>query len=268
MAESNRYSAMYSLIERLLIKYGVMRQARAVWDVVYLYTNKKRNRDNALRGLLRPFIPESGLVFDVGANIGNYSDLFLTMGARVVAFEPNPTLVRRLNKRFGHNRNITVEPVALGDGAYSTFMYSCESHGLSSLSDKHVREAKQIFHTYNWKPNVLVRVKLLSDYIKQYGVPDFVKIDVEGYELNVLQGMNMAVPALSFEFLRCDPYTTTQCLSVLDSLGDYEYRYTIGLEPDMQYLCDWTSSSEIMTFIANQDNYEFGDIWARTKRQK
>ena len=54
-----------------------------------------------MRRFYRPFVPAGGLAFDIGAHTGNRLHAFLALGARVVAVEPQPELVARLERRFG-----------------------------------------------------------------------------------------------------------------------------------------------------------------------
>jgi len=55
-----------------------------------------------------------------------------------------------------------------------------------------------------------------------------VKIDVEGYELEVLLGLSQAIPALSFEYLPEATAAAVECIEALEQLGRYEYNHSRG----------------------------------------
>src|SRR5208282_6434050 len=81
------------------------------------------------------FMSRGDLVFDVGANVGEYSDLFLALGARVVAVEPNPACCKRL-KMVANRGSLVIENCAVGDAEGNASMHICSEHGLSTLSNE------------------------------------------------------------------------------------------------------------------------------------
>jgi FkbM family methyltransferase len=161
---------------------------------------KARVRRRQALGFYRQFIPPGGLCFDVGANLGDRTDLFLTLGARIVAVEPQPACANTLRQRFGTRIELiqAVLGPACGDAALMVASY----HTLSSLSPEWVEavQASGRFAEFTWDEQLTVPMLTLDELISRYRVPDFCKIDVEGYELEVLRGLGQPVPALSFEF--------------------------------------------------------------------
>jgi hypothetical protein len=68
----------------------------------------------------------------------------------------------------------------------------------------------------------------LDQLIERYGLPSFCKLDVEGSEAEALQGLSVALPGLSFEFVPAAVELALGCLDRLASLGRYEFNYTMG----------------------------------------
>src|SRR5439155_7684012 len=64
--------------------------------------------DEAMRGFYSAFVGPNDLVFDVGANVGNRTKVFLRLGSRVVAVEPQPACVSLLAEAFGREPRLTV----------------------------------------------------------------------------------------------------------------------------------------------------------------
>jgi FkbM family methyltransferase len=150
--------------------------------------------------LYRPFVPRGGLVFDIGANIGERTSIFLALGARIVAVEPQSDCSARLRQRFGET--IAIEQAAVGAEEGTADLLIASAHTISSLSPEWVAGVQESgrFSEHRWDEKVTVPVTTLDALIVRYGTPDFTKIDVEGYELAVLRGLSQPLPALSFEF--------------------------------------------------------------------
>lgn len=190
-------------------------------------------RGAQLRRFYRRFVPSGGLAFDVGAHAGNRVDAFRRLGARVVAIEPQPDFVRQLRRRFGRDAGVVLEPLALGRAAgQARLLESLRHPSVSTLSADFVARAgaAESFRGVRWAAGPLVAVDTLQALIARHGRPDFVKIDVEGHELQVLLGLEQPLPALSFEFLPSVLDLALACIERLEALaGPGRYRYAVSL---------------------------------------
>jgi hypothetical protein len=88
-----------------------------------------------------------------------------------------------------------------------------------------------------------VPVSTLDAAIAQFGLPAFLKVDVEGAEPEVLGGLTRSLPAMSFEFAREVLNHVSACLDRLGTLGSYRFSFSCGesliLEP-------WTTPSALI----------------------
>jgi FkbM family methyltransferase len=193
-----------------------------------------------LRRFYRRFVPDGGLAFDVGAHAGNRVAAFRQLGARVVALEPQADFVWLLQRRFGRNAGVTVLPQALGSSPGEMRLHISElTPTVSTLSTHFVQEAMVApsFRGVRWEEGPLVTVTTLDALIAAHGVPDFVKIDVEGFELEVLRGLSQALPALSFEFVPAVVDVALGCIERLEALaGPGRYRYAVSLGEQQRLL--------------------------------
>ena len=141
--------------------------------------------------LYRVLLPARSLCFDVGANGGLRTEALLRAGHRVVAFEPQPECVRELKARCGRSSALTIVQAAAGEAGAVATLYQRAQSGQSGL-------------VANWEGTILGRfdvpVITLDMAIAKYGVPHYCKIDVEGYELQVLMGLTSPVPLVSIEY--------------------------------------------------------------------
>jgi|HubBroStandDraft_6_1064221.scaffolds.fasta_scaffold03294_8 FkbM family methyltransferase len=198
------------------------------------------------------FVGPGDLVFDVGANIGTYSKMFLSLGATVVAVEPTPSLIKDLQRI----PRLKVEGCALGD---ADGVLPLSVSNLNLLNSLVPGWEKQIAGTHDGQV-VNVPVTTLDALIAKYGVPDFIKIDVEGYESKVLSGLSKLPKYLSFEFHAAEIEAAIACVKRLQGC---QFNYCFG-EPGQLALREWVTEKEICDLLRSlpRDWQQFGDIFA------
>lgn len=214
----------------------------------------------------RDFLSQGSLCFDIGAHTGDKTKVFLRCGARVVAVEPLPDCVDRLARRFGGDEVVLV-PEAIGREPGSATLHIGENRTMSTLStdwiDK-VREGR-LKHR-SWPQSVDVSVTTLDDLIERFGVPDFVKIDVEGFEIEVLAGLSRAIPALCFEFTPEDIASAQRCIDRLAELGPYVFNFSYHAPLALE-LVDWEPperfGAQLEQLSYDHGNRRWGDVFAR-----
>jgi FkbM family methyltransferase len=164
------------------------------------------------------YLKPGDLVFDIGANVGLRTAVFLEMGLRVVAVEPQPWCLAQIDELA-----VRIEAAAGAVAGMQTMICSRTQDYLSTLNHA-MRELQPASDDY--PDRLAVAVVTLDSLIAEYGVPAFTKIDVEGYEDQVLQGLSSPLRALSFEVHPFDPGKTDACLARLAALGDYALSYS------------------------------------------
>jgi FkbM family methyltransferase len=199
----------FTEIKRLSIRFGFYRPTR--WLSRRLRPSRQTSFDNDV-SFYRDLLPAGGLAFDVGANIGEKSEALLAAGLRVVAFEPNPDVIPELLSRCQPSPNWTLIQVALSKNPGIASFYARTSHESSGFIPDWGGSPAHLYH---------VPVLNLDLAIAHFGVPDFCKIDVEGWELEVLSGLTQKPTILSFEFhlTEANIAQTKLCLDFLRQLG-------------------------------------------------
>lgn len=210
-------------------------------------------------------IKRGDLCFDIGANVGDKTKLFLQLGAIVVAIEPQECCWRVLKRRF-QNDNVSVEAVALADKEGSMTLFIDRSHTLATISQEWIRSVRQSgrFSNHNWAGKLSVRTATLDNLIKKYGKPVFCKIDVEGAEFEVLQGLSQPISIISIEFVSERIGPSIQCIDCLSRLGKAEFNYYLGGSMSFA-LPAWIDSSQIKSILTNMDKKidNYGELYIR-----
>jgi FkbM family methyltransferase len=222
----------------------------------------------------RQFVPDKALVFDVGANVGLYTEIFLSLGARVIAIEPNPACAETLEKIRPRNR-VVVERVAVGSKESELPLFLCDDSSThSTLSREWIGVAKDLprLAEKTWGRSINVHMTTLSKLMEKHGCPSFLKIDVEGFEVEALKGFSVLPPFLSFEFISEMMDSTLQCIELLRGRPNVEFNVLIN-QPRLRYqefkfiLKDWVSSDAIINELHAQGVKQaatYGEIFVRS----
>jgi membrane glycosyltransferase len=241
-----------------------MRAARGVLRSLRIYYGS-RQRHAAMDRLYGGFIEPGDLVFDIGAHVGDRIAAFRRLGARVVAVEPQPLLVKTLKLLYGRDRSVVIEPVAVGrDQGELVLKLNLDNPTVSTASDAFIRAARRApgWQGEQWIDRIAVPMTTLDALIARHGMPAFVKIDVEGYEAEALAGLRDPVAALSFEFTTIQREVALVCLERCAALGYARFNAAIGEEQIFAF-AEWRSREEIAAWIrALPPAANSGDIYA------
>lgn len=163
---------------------GVLRSLRIYYG--------DRSRRAAMDALYARFVTPDDLVFDIGAHVGDRVAAFRRLGARVVAVEPQPALVRTLRLLYGRDADVTITATALGRSEGTVELrLNVDNPTVSTASTAFVQAADGApgWEGQAWTRAIAVPVTTLDALIARHGTPAFVKIDVEGFEEDVVAGM-------------------------------------------------------------------------------
>ena len=207
------------------------------------------------------FMGEGDLCFDVGAHMGNRAEIFLGTGTKVVAVEPQSDCIDYMKRKFFGNPRITLINKGLSDREGELVFHICEDASTISTFSEKWKTGR--FSNYNWNKSKKIPVTTLDALIEKNGLPVFCKIDVEGYEYNVLKGLSQPIPIISFEFTQEFFVDSKDCIDYLNTLGYARYNCSFGESAKMLFL-NWVSPEELVTKINSiGDPLLWGDIYAK-----
>ncbi|MBY9007049.1 MAG: FkbM family methyltransferase [Candidatus Lokiarchaeota archaeon] len=208
------------------------------------------------------FIDKGDLCFDIGAWEGELVQIFLKLGAKIVAVEPQERCVEKLQIYFGNNENVKIYQKALGEKHDFGKIALCDNKTqLSSLSSRFVSESR-FANRCKWTKHQPIEIITLDSLIQKYGVPKFCKIDVEGYEKNVLKGLSHPIQYLSFEYIEEFSDVVKECCDMLSNIG--EVRFNIIQHSGESLIFEkWLETEEFLNQLSsNKYNISSGDIYA------
>jgi|DEB0MinimDraft_12_1074336.scaffolds.fasta_scaffold29549_2 FkbM family methyltransferase len=205
-------------------------------------------------------INTSDLCFDIGANLGFKSKIFLSLGAKVIAIEPQSSCIKELKKI--KNNNFKCFQFAVGS--------KNEEKELQLANHVEVATFSQSFIDYfetedlKWTKTETVKVKTLDSLIEDHGTPDFCKIDIEGYELEVLSALTKSIPLIEFEFTGGFITETIEILNLFKN-DSYKFNYNLNEKPKFE-ISEWISSQKMIDIINSlQKERLHGNIFVKSK---
>jgi FkbM family methyltransferase len=250
---------------------ATLRTARGVWRSLGIYYGwHQRQRSLAMGKLYRNFVKPGDLVFDIGAHVGDRVAAFRRLGAKVVAVEPQPALASTISMLYEHGfaayspgGSVLVERKAVGRNTGDVrLMINTDNPTISTASNAFIHAAQDApgWQGQHWDKSIRVPMTTLDALIAEHGVPAFIKIDVEGFEEEVLMGLTQPVAALSFEFTTIQRDVARACVERCTALGLTLFNSAIG---ESQQLGAWRSAEEIGRWLDELPHEaNSGDVYA------
>jgi FkbM family methyltransferase len=186
-------------------------------------------RLRAMKALYSSMLSAGDLCFDLGSHIGNRVDVLTSLSCKVVAVEPHPFLASYLRRRFSGNRDVIVDERGVSDeSGAATLHWSPRYLTVSSLEPDWVESLQALrAHNIAFTESQTVETATIGELIREYGVPRYCKIDIEGSDLAVIRSMPIPISIVSFEHLPHRFDATMASLAALGDLADYRYNYFI-----------------------------------------
>lgn len=225
--------------------------------MVFLLRGKDDRSSSA--DFISSLIPKNALIFDVGANIGQSSEIFIRTGARVVAFEPQLELHGQIRQLCGPGARIEIIPLGLGSKIETRSFYRASYDQVASFREDWEGDHSTVTN---------IEISTLDEQIQKFGLPDYCKIDVEGWEDEVILGLSKPIKLLSFEFhlTENEIERTRRVLKRLMSLGPYR----CNIKPPYQarfLLSENISIAEFIERFPHDLDFHlpagFGDVFCR-----
>ena len=270
-------------VQTALTRLGLYHRLKgsAAYDFYWRIADRRildgRDQEIAFYRRLLDGLEPGDVIFDVGANHGAKTDIFLRLGARVIAVEPDEMNGRVLEQKFLKFRlarkPLVIVKKALSDkNAVETMWIDAPGSAKNTLSRKWVDtlrgDESRFGQRLTFAEQRQVVTTTLEQLVREHGRPFFVKIDVEGSEPSVLRGLARAVPFLSFEVnlpeFRPEGLECVNLLRQLDKDGSFNYVVECG---DGLVLKEWIDASECLRVIKQCSESSIEVFWKASERR-
>lgn len=163
------------------------------------------------------------MIFDIGANVGSWTSANIETTDKIIAIEASPITYQQLKNTHSSRSNVVCLNYAVcnNENKDVTF-YECDCNVLSTLNKDWFDSPSSRFYNSKYKPITVKSIKIDS-LIEKYGVPELIKIDVEGGEYECISSLTTKVDQLCFEWASETNDITYKCIDYLHGLGFVQF---------------------------------------------
>ena len=205
-----------------------------------------RHKQYRLLKFYSQFIDADSTCFDIGGFRGDMTEIFYLLGKNVISLEPQKDYFDLTSRKFALLRRIVNLNLIVSDKVGSEAFYVGNPKEMSTIDADfitHYRAQKP----FNWQSPVDVNSVTLDHLISEYGQPSFCKIDVEGAELQVLQGLSKPVEYISIEFHSTLLNKTFECIDYIKTIRCRELLFNFSSSEYLGFdMSDWSKDTELV----------------------
>ena len=204
------------------------------------------------------------MYFDIGANVGNWSKSNINNCRKIIAIEASPNTFSRLTRNVQSNKNIECLNYAVcnSNDEFITF-YDSNADTISTINEDWLNSENSRFYKLTDYQKIQCKTIKLDSLIEKYGLPELIKIDVEGGEFEVVKSLSKKVNQICFEWASETNNITLDCIEYLTNLGYTDF--AIQMEDNYTYRpSNYTTPEEIINILKNTTpKKEWGMIWVK-----
>lgn len=238
---------------------------RRSFEVYYGDGARDAAMDALYAGILTRRDGKQPLAFDIGSHVGDRIGSFRRCGAKVVALEPQPDCAAAIRAIYAGDAAVRVVEAACGPKpGVLTLHVNSNNPTVTTASPEfvHAADGAAGWEGQVWDKVIDVPVTTLDALIAAHGVPDFVKIDVEGFEADVLAGLGRSIPALSFEFTTIQRDVAAKCLAMIAAIGPYRFNLALGESQKLEFTHALSAGDMAAHILGLPHAANSGDVYA------
>ena len=203
----------------------------------------------------------SKLIFDIGANVGSWTLGNINTADRFITVEASPKTFKRLENNINNNKVQLLEYAVCNNNGEDITFYDADCDVLSTINKEWLTADTSRFHNYTKYNQIKVKTVTIDSLIKTYGIPDLIKVDVEGGEYECISSLTQKVDMLCFEWASEVNNITFKCLDYLFSIGFTQFFIQNGDEYSFrptEFYDIITCKNKLLQTVSKQD---WGMLW-------
>jgi FkbM family methyltransferase len=204
------------------------------------------------------------MYFDIGSNIGYWSLANIHRCDKIISIEASPITFNRLQSNCRNNKIILLNYAVCNNNGNDITFYQANCDVLSTINKDWLTKNTSRFYNYPYT-EITCKTITIDKLIEQYGLPDLIKIDVEGGEYACIASLTQKVKLLCFEWASEVNDITFKCIDYLFNLGYAQFYIQNGddylFRPQEN---DFYDISTIKTKLSNTVvKHDWGMIWCQ-----
>jgi FkbM family methyltransferase len=204
------------------------------------------------------------MYFDIGANIGKWSLANINQCKKIITIEASPITFNKLVDNCKNDKIILLNYAVCNNNGNDITFYQAESDTLSTINKEWLTAESSRFYNHRYT-EINCKTITIDKLIEQYGLPDMIKIDVEGGEYECICSLTQKVKLLCFEWASETNIITFNCIDYLYNLGYTQYYIQIfddySFRPQDN---DFYDINTIKTKLSNTiPKEDWGMIWCK-----
>lgn len=204
------------------------------------------------------------LAFDIGANIGLWSLSNVNNYDKIVAIEASPFTFQKLLNNAKHNNIVLLNYAVCNNNGNDIIFYQASFDTLSTINKNWLTSPESRFYNYPFT-EIICKTITIDNLIEQFGIPDLIKIDVEGGEYECILSLSQKVKLLCFEWASEMLPMILNCINYLTNLGYTEFYIQKGDDytflPSSDNFYDLPTLKKLLSNMI--DKIDWGMIWCR-----
>lgn len=204
------------------------------------------------------------MYFDIGSNIGNWSLSNIESCDKIICIEASPLTFKKLTDNCKNDKIILLNYAVCNNNCQDITFYHAGCDVLSTINKEWLTSDTSRFYKSHYT-EMTCKTITIDKLIQEYGLPDLIKIDVEGGEYECIASLSQKNKILCFEWASETNAITLKCIDHLFNLGYTEYY--IQLEDNYVFRPqdnDFYDIDTIKTYLSNTVPKEhWGMIWCK-----
>ena len=204
------------------------------------------------------------MYFDIGSNIGNWSLSNINQCDKIISVEASPITFKKLVDNCKNDKIILLNYAVCNNNGQDITFYQADCDVLSTIDKDWLAKDSSRFYNYKYR-EIMCKTLTIDKLIEYYGLPDLIKIDVEGGEYECIASLNQKVTMLCFEWASETNSITFKCIDYLLNLGFTQFYIQDGdnylFRPQDNDFYDFYSIKKELSNTIPKQNW--GMIWCK-----